>query len=78
MKKRNLKSLNIKKEKVSVLNNLTGGFGFTSFVGCHSNISLCLCSGSPICNGTPLQTDEGPCPGGTAGCENGTGTCQIP
>ncbi|QHI35374.1 hypothetical protein IMCC3317_07200 [Kordia antarctica] len=65
MKKRNLKSLNINKEKVSSLGkeNILGG-GFTSW-SCHSDISICLCSGAcPL----PLRTNEGPCPGGTAGC----------
>ena len=77
MKKRNLKSLRINKTKVSVLNNkrsIKGGFWDTGWF-CHSDMSECLCSGFQSCQGhhaqcSPLQTDEGPCPSGSAGCQS--------
>lgn len=67
MKKKNLSSLKLKKANVSSLNerSLTGA-GIFSW-SCHSDMSDCLCSGVPGCP-MPLQTNEGPCPGGTSGC----------
>lgn len=67
MKKRNLKTLNINKEKVSsfeVMDNIKGG-------------SWIFCTGTcPTCRRC-AQTNEGPCPGGTSGCVV-SGGCHIP
>lgn len=70
MKKKKLKTLSINKKKISSLEEqykVKGG----SWFFCHSNASACLCSGYLSCApcGTPLQTNEGPCEGGTAGCQ---------
>lgn len=67
MKKRNLSTLQFSKVTVSTLTKeaIAGG-GIFSW-SCHSDMSVCLCSGVPGCP-KPLQTNEGPCPGGTAGC----------
>ncbi|KAB8152970.1 hypothetical protein EZY14_011320 [Kordia sp. TARA_039_SRF] len=67
MKKRNLSTLKLRKATVSTLTKEATSGGFTSFWSCHSDMSECLCSGVPGCP-MPLQTNEGPCPGGTAGC----------
>lgn len=75
MKKRNLKSLRINKTKISVLNNkhsVKGGWFDDTGWFCHSDMSECLCSGVASCPGqcSPLQTNEGPCPGGSTGCQS--------
>lgn len=73
MKKKKLKTLSINKKKISSLEEKNGIKGGSWFF-CHSNISDCLCSGGPSCVGylqpcgDYLQTNEGPCEGGTAGC----------
>ncbi|WP_298425183.1 hypothetical protein [uncultured Kordia sp.] len=73
MKKKNLKSLSFNKSKVSLLGskNLTGGLWPNTGWFCHSDMSECLCSGVPGCP-MPLNTNEGPCPSGSIGCNTTT------
>ena len=67
MKKQHLKSLNLNKKSISNLSKATvvGGSIFsTGWASCY----VCPVGDTVPQEGLPLETDEGPCHGGTSGC----------